>query len=441
MEKYCTVGILPTSKGMGRKHKAPSSNQGVEEKEKEPLRTCGTFSTNTHSTKRRRSKRIANNAQLAYSSSKGPAEGGFRVPTVVKLYSAYMGQVSVNAISIGNGKVELETKHSGLDGKDITVKCIDGNVAKMDDKSFHTDDALMRAPATVIDIAQNKWYGTEIARLSIIKSKTARDTYMLNWYRNKVNGVDVHFVTYEYLTFIQTQLNFNNVVAGNTLYSIHSVNGLANAFFTGTYMLYGGGNGQDVGPMGCADVGGHELGHGLVSQTANLEYEGECGAMNEHIADVIGLCAEYFIYQIYNGNSDPNDDIKGESDWFMGEDSFSNKPLRNFMNPTLGLSPQPWFFQGQYWADTNNIAVDHGGVHFNSGPLNYNFYLMSQKIGMLNALKLEFKVLRDKLHSRSGFIHFRDSMLQCADDGQRPLVRECLDTIGLTSSARSNWRG
>jgi bacillolysin len=49
------------------------------------------------------------------------------------------------------------------------------------------------------------------------------------------------------------------------------------------------------------DVAGHEMSHGVIQSTANLEYQGESGALNESFADVFGVLID-------------------RDDWKIGED-------------------------------------------------------------------------------------------------------------------------
>jgi Zn-dependent metalloprotease len=41
------------------------------------------------------------------------------------------------------------------------------------------------------------------------------------------------------------------------------------------------------------DVAGHEIGHAVCSNTANLTYQNESGAMNEGFSDIWGACIEF----------------------------------------------------------------------------------------------------------------------------------------------------
>ena len=76
---------------------------------------------------------------------------------------------------------------------------------------------------------------------------------------------------------------------------------LDNAFWNGKAMFYGNGNVSFKPLAGGLDVAGHEMTHGVIENTANLEYKGESGAINESLADIFGSMI------------DPDD-------WTIGED-------------------------------------------------------------------------------------------------------------------------
>lgn len=113
------------------------------------------------------------------------------------------------------------------------------------------------------------------------------------------------------------------------------------------------------------DVIGHELTHRLVALSADLEYHGESGALNESFADIFGTLAERFI-RTNHGRS---------WNWTLGEDAIT---IRSMSDPHL--YSQPDHYQGQYWVDPQS-GYDNGGVHINSGVQNKWFYNLSQTIG------------------------------------------------------------
>lgn len=113
------------------------------------------------------------------------------------------------------------------------------------------------------------------------------------------------------------------------------------------------------------DIIGHELAHRLVDLSANLEYQGESGALNESFADIFGTLAERFI-RTNHGRS---------WNWTLGEDAVT---IRSMSDPHF--YSQPDHYQGLYWVNPQS-GYDNGGVHINSGVQNKWFYNLSQTIG------------------------------------------------------------
>jgi len=145
-------------------------------------------------------------------------------------------------------------------------------------------------------------------------------------------------------------------------------------------MLYGNGSflGNSIwNPVVGLDVAGHEYSHLVIGRNGSggLTYQGESGAINESIADMMGAAIEF-----YSGIG-PN--------WTIGEgivkpNAFDPNPspyMRNMSDPNnvqgALLSKQPDTYGGAFWADPTNLNVDKGGVHINSGVGNYWFYLLS----------------------------------------------------------------
>ena len=59
---------------------------------------------------------------------------------------------------------------------------------------------------------------------------------------------------------------------------VHYGSGYVNAFWDGSKMTYGDGDGADFGPLVSLDVAGHEMSHGVTENTANLTYSGSPAA-------------------------------------------------------------------------------------------------------------------------------------------------------------------
>ena len=63
-----------------------------------------------------------------------------------------------------------------------------------------------------------------------------------------------------------------------------------NAFWDGTQMVFGDGDGVIFLPFTrSVDVIGHELAHGVTQYTSGLNYQDQSGALNESVSDVFGV--------------------------------------------------------------------------------------------------------------------------------------------------------
>lgn len=126
-------------------------------------------------------------------------------------------------------------------------------------------------------------------------------------------------------------------------------------------MIYGDGLTIDI--LTALDVIGHEIGHGVCQYSASLNYAGESGAINESLSDIWGASIEKWA-------------TSGKQTWLMGEDI--GTPTRSISNPKLFYNPDT--YAGNYWINTQDVSRnnDFGGVHSNSGVMNYWFYLLSE---------------------------------------------------------------
>lgn len=141
--------------------------------------------------------------------------------------------------------------------------------------------------------------------------------------------------------------------------------GYANAFYNGRYLVFGQGDGEIFGDFTNAlDVFAHERGHDVVGDGPGLVYSGQPGALNEHLADVMGIATA----QYRQGDLE---------DWQLGQELFLDgvSAIRDMMNPgtaysteELGDDPQPGHMAGYVYTEEDN-----GGVHINSGIPNRAF--------------------------------------------------------------------
>ena len=160
--------------------------------------------------------------------------------------------------------------------------------------------------------------------------------------------------------------------------SVHYGHDYDNAFWDGSRMVFGDGDGRIFGRFTVAvDVIGHELAHGVTEKTAGLAYQGQSGALNESLSDVFGA----LVKQRLLGQR------AVDADWLIGAGLFlpsvrgsalrsMKAPGTAYDDPDLGRDPQP-----ATMADFVQTDDDNGGVHINSGIPNHAFYLAATGIG------------------------------------------------------------
>ncbi|MDQ6814321.1 MAG: M4 family metallopeptidase [Bacteroidota bacterium] len=172
-----------------------------------------------------------------------------------------------------------------------------------------------------------------------------------------------------------------------------------NAFWDGRRMIFGDGDGNIFGSFTTdIDVIGHELTHGVTQYEANLDYHLESGAMNEAFSDIFGIMIKQRVLNL---------DVK-QSDWLIGENVLlgyqyalrsMKAPGTGYKNhPQLGNDPQPATMDG-FVKLPDTAQGDWGGVHYNSGIVNYAFYVAAYNIGGYaweKAGKIWYAALTDK---------------------------------------------
>lgn len=237
-------------------------------------------------------------------------------------------------------------------------------------------------------------------------------------------GVDVMFNNTMFLDFLYTQFAQVGINNSNQLVSVINVPSLDNAFYTSNgYMVFGQGQ-NAFRNLVAMDVTFHELSHGITAHLNGLRYQGIHGAMNECFSDVMAAAGEFYTYS-------NNPELKGVSDWDIGEDITVNKNvgrLRDMRNPELGMNPQPSTYKGKYWADDSEGAPNNGGVHTNSGVGNRLFFLVSEKYNdVQKAARVFFECFKG-FHSESTYTDLRRALLKLD-----PTLSDCLETVCLSA--------
>ncbi|MEU3985035.1 M4 family metallopeptidase [Streptomyces sp. NPDC026672] len=179
-------------------------------------------------------------------------------------------------------------------------------------------------------------------------------------------GADAHYGAAETWDFYKNTFGRNGIRNdGVGAYSrVHYGNNYVNAFWQDSCfcMTYGDGSGN-AKPLTAIDVAGHEMSHGVTSNTAGLVYSGESGGLNEATSDIFGSGVEF-----YSGNSsDVGDYLIGEKIDING----NGTPLRYMDKPSKdGASKDSWY-----------SGIGSVDVHFSSGPANHFFYLLAEGSG------------------------------------------------------------
>ena len=188
-----------------------------------------------------------------------------------------------------------------------------------------------------------------------------------------------------------------------------------NAFWNGSQMVFGDGDGRLFDNFNSLSVVSHELSHGVVHFSGGLQYDNQSGALNEHVADVFGALAEQKFYK----------QRASEATWLIGRGIFTKhvngEALRSMKAPgtayndsVLGKDPQPYHMK-----DFLVTTWDRGGVHVNSGIPNHAFYLLSGFLGGYaweKAGKIWYETLQRNHNARIEFNQWAELTIEVAGD-------------------------
>jgi len=242
-------------------------------------------------------------------------------------------------------------------------------------------------------------------------------------------AVSAHYnagIAFEYFKNTHGRSAING--SGGTMISVVNVTdngaGLDNAYWNGNAMYYGNGKVAFKPLAGSLDVAGHEMTHGVVGSSANLEYYSQSGAINESMADVFGAMMD-------------------RDDWKIGEDIvktsyFPSGALRDLSNPHNGASSLGQNgYQPQKMSEYYTGTDDNQGVHINSGIPNYAYYLIATAIGKSDAEKIYYRTLTFYLTSSSKFLDLRYAAVKAATDlygassNQVTKIKESFDAVEI----------
>lgn len=220
-----------------------------------------------------------------------------------------------------------------------------------------------------------------------------------------------------------------------TSYTDYSRN-YVNAYWSGSYMVYGDGDGVNAGPLVTLDITGHEMTHGVTESEANFVYSGESGGIDESMADVFGAMVERSV------------DGANANVWIVGEDcwtpSTAGDGLRYMDSPADdGVS-----------YDYYTSSIGSADVHYSSGVGNLAFYLLAEggahptrggtaltAIGADTAAAIWYRALTTYLTSSSNYSALRTATLSAATDlygatsAEYTAVGDAWTTVGVGASS------
>jgi Zn-dependent metalloprotease len=162
--------------------------------------------------------------------------------------------------------------------------------------------------------------------------------------------------------------------------TVHYGKDYDNAYWNGERMIFGDGDGRIFNRFTIAvDVIGHELTHGVTGHSANLDYSGQSGALNESLSDVFGSMVKQYAARPRRSAA--------QADWLIGAGllmpGIKGVALRSmkapgtaYDDPLLGKDPQP-----AHMRDYVTTTSDDGGVHINSGIPNKAFTILAISLG------------------------------------------------------------
>ena len=243
-------------------------------------------------------------------------------------------------------------------------------------------------------------------------------------------ATDAHWGAEKTWDYYDSTFNRNSVDdAGQPLLSyVHVDVNLVNAFWDGTEMNYGDGD-ATYNPLTCLDVAGHEITHGVTQFTSNLNYQAESGALNESFSDCMGNSVRQFARH------------SAVMDWLIG-DEMGGTPFRSMADPNLYGDPDTYF--GNNWASLT--GGDNGGVHTNSGVMNYWYYLLAEggsgtndnafaynipAIGLDKAQQICYRAQAVYNTTTTGYMEMRANSIQAAID----LYGACSNEVQVVTNA------
>jgi Zn-dependent metalloprotease len=245
-------------------------------------------------------------------------------------------------------------------------------------------------------------------------------------------SVSIHYALGSVYDYYKTTHNRNSIDdKGMSIFAIIHVTdqgqSFDNAYWNGAFVVFGDG-GQACKPWpGALDFIGHELTHGVVTFTVDLEYKFQSGALNEAFADWGGAMID-------------------RDDWKLGEDIartsfYPSGCVRNMQDPHNQGQKGDNVWLPAHMNEIYNLTIeqDNGGVHYNCGIINKATYLIGNQITREKLEKIYYRVLFNKyLTKQAQFIDMRLACVKAAGElygnnsTEVNAVKSSFDQVGIT---------
>jgi len=258
-----------------------------------------------------------------------------------------------------------------------------------------------------------------------------------SWEATAVSAMVNSSKTWDYFKNTHGRNSYNN--QGASIPSIIHVGGpngpgFDNAYWNGQAIFYGDGETEFKPLAGGLDVGAHEMGHAFEGAASNLEYQNQSGALAEAFADIAGSMVE-------------------RQNWTIGEQVvkqqyFPSGCLRDMSNPHNGgssLNDPGW--QPANTSEMYTGSQDNGGVHINSGIVNFAYYKCATAISKDKAEKIFWRASFNYLTRTAQFADCRAACLQSAKDlfgdgsTEMNAVATAFDEVGISGSGGGGGGG
>ncbi len=271
-------------------------------------------------------------------------------------------------------------------------------------------------------------------------------------------GIDAQFGAVQFLKFLKDFFGRDSLDGRGMrlLSNVHVRSNYVNAYWDGSTMNYGDGDGRTAGPLVDKDVASHEPMHGLTQAANGLVYRGESGALNEAASDILGSAGFSWFLRGMKDTGIETDFLIGEDCWTPATPGdalrYMNDPMRDREQRSGDL------YSRDNYKSRYTGSGDNGGVHLNSGIANNFFYLLSQGgtnrtsqmkvekgIGMEKALKIYYRAHTVYTTASTNFAQAREGWIKAAtdlygaDSVETKTVIQACNAVGIEARPRADF--